>query len=180
MWSTYFSGVSALTFCCIPPAAVKWFCLSKLTYTTCKPSCLLQPTVSPTVTKSLKAWECCNWMCNNLSWKQCCENNCARGTIKFTLRNRFKHWPQESMLTGPGLLFFITVWLNKCRRLKPLTPSPAESSFHLQLDPSLPLFGCFTCVTFALVLVWFSVRLAGLAWKLRWFMQQVGEMAGSY
>lgn len=29
--STYFSGVSALTFCCIPPAGVKWFCLSKLT-----------------------------------------------------------------------------------------------------------------------------------------------------
>lgn len=29
--SAYFSGVSTLTFCCIPPAAVKLFCLSKLT-----------------------------------------------------------------------------------------------------------------------------------------------------
>lgn len=67
--SAYFSGVSALTFCCISPAAVKLFCLSKLTETTCKPSCLLQPTISPTVTRSLDAWECCNLMCNNLSWK---------------------------------------------------------------------------------------------------------------
>lgn len=163
MWSTYFSGVSALTFCCIPPAAVKWFCLSKLTYTTCKPSCLLQPTVSPTVTKSSKAWECCNLMGNNLSWQQCCENNCAHGTIKSTLRNWIKHWLQEFMLTGPGLLLFITVWLNKYRRLKPLTPSPAESSCHLQLDSSLPLFGCFVCATFAVVLLCFSMCLAGLA-----------------
>lgn len=92
------------------------------------------------------------------------KNNCAHGTIKSTLRNWFRNWPQECMLVGPGLLYFITVWLTQTQEVKAsytifcwiLLPSPAWpllTSLWLQTQSLPPLF-VFCSVFLSVWQVW--------------------------